>query len=91
MRRRYGSYVKTGDTERVIPSASPDRVAAESGPPLPAWKAFAVQFSHQSGDGAGVFAGRIEHLHSGRRTSFTSRQELLSKLEHMLDGIKKPL
>ncbi|MFN8604369.1 MAG: hypothetical protein U0842_28155 [Candidatus Binatia bacterium] len=63
--------------------------AAESMPALPAWKAFAVQFSRQSG-GEGAFSGRIEHLQSGRRTTFASRDELVATLERMLDAADEP-
>ena len=64
--------------------------AAQSAPTLPAWKAFAVQFSTESGAGGGVFAGRVEHLNSGRRARFTSKQDLLAVLERMLGDIEEP-
>jgi hypothetical protein len=35
---------------------------------------------------SGVFAGRIEHLGSGRRERFTSGRELLAALMRMLEG-----
>lgn len=71
-------------------TTSGDDPAADGGPALPAWKAFAVQFSRASG-GGGVFSGRIEHLDSGRRTAFASRDELLETLERMLDAVDEPL
>jgi hypothetical protein len=46
---------------------------------LPAWKAFTVQFSAESGASTGVFSGRVEHLNSGRR-GFGSKQDLLTVL-----------
>lgn len=79
--------MKPGDEARA---ASRDTATAESGPALPAWKAFAVQFSRGSGSGERVFSGRVEHLHSGRRTAFSSRVELLETLERMLDAIDEP-
>jgi len=52
-------------------------------PELPAWKAFVVQFSRE----AGSFAGRVEHLSSGRRSRFNSAAELVATLETLLDEI----
>lgn len=79
--------VKPGDDGR---DDSADGAAADSVPALPAWKAFAVQFSKGSGGGARVFSGRIEHLQSGRRTTFASRDELVETLERMLDTADEP-
>jgi hypothetical protein len=79
--------VKIGDEAKATP---PDGAVADSVPALPAWKAFAVQFSKGSGGGARVFSGRVEHLQSGRRTTFSSRDELVAMLERMLDAIEEP-
>ena len=46
-------------------SASSGRADGGDGPALPAWKAFVVQFSHQSSGDTEVFSGRLEHLHIG--------------------------
>jgi hypothetical protein len=70
--------------------ALPDSCGHEGGPSLPAWKAFVVQFSRETAAGSGVFSGRVEHLHSGRRARFGSREALLATLESMLDEIKEP-
>jgi hypothetical protein len=56
---------------------------------LPAWKAFTVQFSAESGASTGVFSGRVEHLNSGRRARFGSKQDLLTVLERMLEDIEE--
>ena len=53
-------------------------------PTLPAWKAFVVQFSRETGTQAGTFSGRVEHISSGRRASFASTQELVAALEKMI-------
>jgi hypothetical protein len=55
---------------------------------LPAWKAFAVQFSQETCTRSGLFSGRVEHLNSGRRARFGSRHELLAVLERLLDEIE---
>lgn len=56
-------------------------------PEFPLWKAFVVQFGR--GEGSGSFCGRVEHLSSGRRTRFGSREELLAALEHEIAEIEK--
>ena len=62
-----------------------DRGASKEGPTLPPWKAFVVQFSRETSTGTGVFSGRIEHLNSGRRARFASKDELLENLIRLLD------
>ena len=59
-------------------------------PTLPAWKAFAVQFSTETSPESDVFSGRVEHLNSGRRARFMSKKELLAVLERMLREIEEP-
>ena len=59
----------------------------EPGPNLPAWKAFVVQFTREAGAGTGIFSGRVEHLSSGRRARFASREELLAMLTELLDEL----
>jgi hypothetical protein len=54
---------------------------------LPAWKAFVVQFSRETGARGGVFAGRVEHLSSGRRAHFNSAEELLAMLTKLLENL----
>ncbi len=56
-------------------------------PELPAWKAFVVQFSRETAPSSATFAGRIEHLSSGRRARFDSPQSLLKMLEKLLDEV----
>jgi hypothetical protein len=67
-------------------SAAPGTGAAPD-PVLPAWKAFVVQFSREAGKGPGSFAGRVEHLNSGRRARFGSPAELVSILESLLHEV----
>jgi len=56
-------------------------------PALPAWKAFVVQFTRDTGTRSGTFSGRVEHMSSGRRARFASREELLAALEKMIDQL----
>ena len=66
------------------PPASSD---SEDAPALPVWKAFVVQFSRDTKKDTGTFAGRVEHMSSGRRARFASPTELLAVLRHMLDQL----
>jgi hypothetical protein len=79
MKRRLGASPKDGSS--AIPPVS------KAVPALPAWKAFVVQFTREAGGVSGVFAGRIEHLSSGRRVRFGSPDELVKILERLLDEL----
>jgi hypothetical protein len=57
-------------------------------PALPSWKAFVIQLSHDTTPDSGIFAGRIEHLGSGRRQRFVSGKELLSAVMHLLSELE---
>ena len=61
--------------------------ARDRGPTLPAWKAFVVQFTRETKARGGAFAGRVEHLNSGHRVRFDSREELLAALAALLAQI----
>ncbi len=67
----------------------PDETAAAPLPELPAWKAFVVQFSRDAGAKSHAFWGRVEHLSSGQRTRFGSREELLAILERQLEDLRE--
>jgi hypothetical protein len=56
----------------------------EEAPSLPVWKAFVVQFSRETRARTGPFAGRVEHISSGRRGRFASTRELVALLRMML-------
>ena len=46
--------------------------ASADTPELPTGKAFVLQLSRETGPGLATFAGRLEHLVSGRRLRFVS-------------------
>lgn len=46
-----------------------------------------VQFSADTRAGGKVFAGRVEHLNSGRRARFASPPELVAALERLLGDL----
>jgi hypothetical protein len=59
-----------------------------SEPALPSWKAFVIQLSHDTTPDSGIFAGRIEHLGSGRRQRFASGKELLAMVMRLLSDLE---
>jgi hypothetical protein len=67
-------------------SKEPDAIA----PALPSWKAFVIQLSHDTTPDSGIFAGRIEHLSSGRRQRFASGKELLEMVMRLLRDLDAP-
>lgn len=68
------------------PESTPDeRVSSGSEPALPAWKSFVVQFTRETGRESAICAGRAEHLASGQRASFASREELFEFIDLVLD------
>ena len=58
-----------------------------TGPALPPWKAFVVQLTHDTTPHSLTFAGRVEHLGSGRRERFRSRKELPTILLQLLKEV----
>ncbi len=70
------------DRDRPAPASEKGEV-----PSLSVYKAFVVQFTRDTRSKAGIFAGRVEHMSSGRRTRFESKQELLAGLDTMLDEL----
>lgn len=57
-------------------------------PALPSWKAFVIQLSQGTTPESGIFAGRVEHLASGRRERFSSGKELLSAVMRLLSDLQ---
>jgi hypothetical protein len=58
--------------------------SAEAARPLPAQRAFVVQFSAQTNVELGRFAGRVEHVVSGHARRFQTLEELVGSLVQML-------
>lgn len=57
--------------------------------PLPANRAFVVQFKGVPAGQAAPIAGRVEHITSGRRVRFQSWEELHEFIEHELAQLEK--
>jgi hypothetical protein len=60
------------------------RDAAASGPELPSTKAFVLQLTRATGPTLEPFAGRVEHLSTGRRTRFETVEGFLAALRRLL-------
>ena len=58
----------------------------QSAPTLPAWRAFIVQFSADAHLRGPSCSGRVEHLSSGRRVGFASKEELVEAVDRLLDA-----
>jgi hypothetical protein len=59
-------------------------------PELPTGKAFVLQLSRQTGPTLEPFAGRLEHLASGRRLRFGSFQDFQAAVMQLLREAKRP-
>jgi len=80
---------KRSRSQQVSPSSPVAAGKAQPVPALPAWKAFVVQLSHDTEPQGKTFAGRVEHLTSGRRLRFASGKELLSAVVRLLGEVEK--
>ena len=73
--------------KRVRGQRRPPVVAGKEMQTLPVWKAFVVQFTHETNPRARTFSGRVEHMSSGRRARFSSTRELVAVLAKLLDEL----
>jgi hypothetical protein len=62
-----------------------DGGAAVPAPSLPAARAFVLQFSSDTLASANRFAGRVEHIESGRCRRFATLDELMAFVTSYLD------
>ena len=62
---------------------------APSPPSLPSNRVFVVQFRTQPPGGSAGYAGRVEHLVSGRVTRFHSLEELLAFMTRVLAEVEQ--
>jgi hypothetical protein len=58
--------------------------------PLPSDKAFVVQLARSTDPSLRSFAGRVEHLASGRRRRFESVGQFLEQVVRLLSEEQKP-
>ncbi len=79
--------VKPRRRQNLPGSSSTNSDALNGGPTLPPWKAFLVQFNRETSPRTRVFSGRVEHLNSGHRARFGSKEELFAVLAQLLDEV----
>ncbi len=65
-------------------------VAAPSGAPLPAERAFVVQLRAATATAGELFVGRAEHMASGSAERFSSAAELIAFITRILAGDDDP-
>ena len=91
IRRSSGLGARDIRISLTMRAKKPVRKDPDTGEPaLPSWKAFVIQLSHDTTPDSGIFAGRVEHLGSGRRQRFASGKELLAMVMRLLSDIEAP-
>ena len=70
--------------ERARTTGSPDATASPEAPELPTEKAFVVQLTRETGPDLKPFAGRVEHVASGRRLKFGDFAEFQAAVTRLL-------
>jgi hypothetical protein len=58
-------------------------------PELPTEKAFVLQLSRETGPALRSFAGRVEHLSTGRRARFETLEEFLAAVTRLLSEARQ--
>jgi hypothetical protein len=76
--------------ERKMPDESRAEASPPAPPELPPEKAFVVQLSGQTGPTLEPFAGRVEHLASGRRLRFGNFATFRAAVIRLLAEAKQP-
>jgi len=69
--------------------STPPEASAPEPPSLPTGKAFVLQLSRETGPALEPFAGRVEHLVSGRRLRFESLPAFLDAVLRLLVQAKQ--
>ena len=69
---------------RTRPTIGAGRAEEPNAPELPTGKAFVLQLSRDTGPTLRPFAGRVEHLASGRRARFASFEDFRSAVTRLL-------
>ena len=69
---------------------SPGGATSPSSPELPTGKAFVLQLSRETGPTLAPFAGRVEHLATGRRIRFETFADFQAAVIRLLTEAKQP-
>ena len=71
-------------TRRTRPTIDAGQAPELNAPELPTGKAFVLQLSRETGPTLRPFAGRVEHLGSGRRARFASFEDFRAAVTRLL-------
>lgn len=74
---------------RSRPRTATDEGSASNAPELPTGKAFVLQLSRDTGPRLQRFAGRVEHLASGRRARFANFEDFQQAVIRLLREAKQ--
>ena len=70
--------------KRARAERSPDLTSPPEAPELPTEKAFVLQLTRDTGPSLEPFAGRVEHVASGRRLRFSDARAFRAALARLL-------
>ena len=76
--------------EQARAQGSPDVNSSSEPPELPTEKAFVLQLTRETGPGLEPFAGRVEHVASGRRLRFEDFAAFRAAVVRLLAEAKQP-
>jgi hypothetical protein len=76
--------------EQASAQGSPDVTASPEAPELPTEKAFVLQLTRETGPGLEPFAGRVEHVASGRRLRFGDFAAFRAAVARLLAETRRP-
>jgi hypothetical protein len=80
------SQMKDG---RARPRIGAGEAPPRNAPELPTGKAFVLQLSHDTGPTLQPFAGRVEHLATGRRVRFSTFEDFRAAVIRLLSEAKQ--
>ena len=69
---------------------SPDVTSPPDAPELPTEKAFVVQLTRETGPSLEPFAGRVEHVATGRRLRFADFAAFRAAVTRLLTETRRP-
>ena len=76
--------------ERASPQASHDATSSPEAPELPTEKALVLQLTRETGPSLEPFAGRVEHIASGRRLRFGDFAAFRAAVTRLLAETRRP-
>ena len=75
--------------EQASAQGAQDATSSPDAPELPTEKAFVVQLTRETGPGLEPFAGRVEHIASGRRLRFGDLAAFRAAVMRLLEEARR--